>query len=58
MQITNYVLYGLKKVKLYTGKLKILFQKLKDAHNEEKQIIIRNTFNNINTKINNWLNEK
>ena len=32
--------------------------KLKDANNEEKQIIIRNTFNNINTKINNWLNEK
>ena len=32
--------------------------KLKDAKNEEKQIIIRNTFNNINTKINNWLNEK
>ena len=32
--------------------------KLKDAHNEEKQIIIKNTFNNINTKINNWLNEK
>ena len=32
--------------------------KLNDANNEEKQIIIRNTFNNINTKINNWLNEK
>ena len=32
--------------------------KLKDAKNEEKQIIIKNTFNNINTKINNWLNEK
>ena len=32
--------------------------KLKDANNEEKQIIIRNTFNNFNTKINNWLNEK
>ena len=32
--------------------------KLKDANDEEKQIIIRNIFNNINTKINNWLNEK
>ena len=32
--------------------------KLHDASDEEKQIIIRNTFNNINTKINNWLNEK
>ena len=32
--------------------------KLNDASDEEKQIIIRNTFNNINTKINNWLNEK
>lgn len=32
--------------------------KLKDANNEEKQIIIRNTFKNINTKIINWLNEK
>ena len=32
--------------------------KLNDANNEEKQIIIRKTFNTINTKINNWLNEK
>src|SRR6056300_51743 len=32
--------------------------KLKDANNEEKQIIIRNTFKNINIKIINWLNEK
>jgi len=32
--------------------------KLKDANNEEKQIIIRNTFKKINTKIINWLNEK
>ena len=37
---------------------KDLVSKHKDANNEEKQIIIRNTFNNINTKINNWLNEK
>ena len=32
--------------------------KLKDAKNEEKQIIIRNTFNKISTKIKDWLNEK
>ena len=32
--------------------------KLKDANDEEKQIIIRNTFNKINTKIKDWLNEK
>ena len=32
--------------------------KLKDAKNEEKQIIIRNTFNKISKKIKDWLNEK
>ena len=32
--------------------------KLKDAKNEEKQIIIRNIFNKISTKIKDWLNEK
>ncbi|MDA9083622.1 arsenate reductase ArsC [Candidatus Pelagibacter sp.] len=32
--------------------------KLKNANNDEKQIIIRSTFNNISTKIKNWLNEK
>ena len=32
--------------------------KLKDANDEEKQIIIRNIFNKINTKIKDWLNEK
>jgi len=32
--------------------------KLKDAKNEEKQIIIRSTFNGISTKIKDWLNEK
>ena len=32
--------------------------KLKDAKNEEKQIIIRNTFNKISTKIKDWLDEK
>ena len=32
--------------------------KLKDANDEEKQIIIRNIFNKISTKIKDWLNEK
>ena len=32
--------------------------KLKNANNDEKQIIIRSAFNNISTKIKNWLNEK
>ena len=32
--------------------------KLKDANDEEKQIIIRNTFNKISTKIKDWLDEK
>ena len=32
--------------------------KLKNANDEEKQIIIRNTFNFISNKIKDWLNEK
>ncbi len=32
--------------------------KLQSANNEEKQIIIRNTFNVISSKIKNWVNEK
>ena len=32
--------------------------KLQSANNEEKQIIIRNTFNIISSKIKDWLNEK
>ena len=32
--------------------------KIKDANDEEKQIIIRNIFNKISTKIKDWLNEK
>ena len=32
--------------------------KLQSANNEEKQIIIRNTFNIISSKIKDWVNEK
>ena len=32
--------------------------KLKNANDEEKQIIIRNTFNFISNKIKEWLHEK
>jgi len=32
--------------------------KLQSANNEEKQIIIRNTFNIISSKIKDWINEK
>ena len=32
--------------------------KLQNANDEEKQIIIRNTFNFINNKIKDWIDEK
>ena len=32
--------------------------KIQNVNNEEKQIIIRNTFNFINNKIKDWLDEK
>ena len=53
----RYALSGLIKTN-YTLGYRDPVSKLKNANDEEKQIIIRNTFNFISNKIKDWLHEK